>query len=483
MTKNMWTILGTDITYLIVDLLSSDKTHLRQLSLVSHSSRLIAQQHLYREVRLTWSLDRISSFPLFIRTVLSNPSLAHNVRTLRLSGRCPVPYSSKQWFLDIPKNYYEQEFVAACARQLRIPLPDAWTEELRQGSIDALAALLLCHLDCLTCLHIDSDFTASVRWIGALFWLAQDQPSNNPRFLEPIRKVKLELSPRHWTDTSTNRSQDLLSTIYLPNLNNLSLTFDNPPALEWPVDALSISSSLTSLTVAELRETMLGELLSLTPRLRTFKWTFYHRCYDTVDLDELSTALTHVSDTLTSLSLKATMEDGDWQEKPPITLKGSLRQLQNLPRLQKMRAPLEYLAASFDSGSGIPFTDVLPINLESLTITDDFEGSWLVYNWTDSETYLHIARWLANPSRPQRQIREVMLSFEQTDDQWLPDARKAFVELCKPHDIQGRVHKTLLDIPSEWVFCPSGKSIWDAESYPRRRAEFMERQSVSANIG
>lgn len=117
MIKDMWTILGTDIACLIADLLSSDdKTHLCQLSLVSRSSRLIAQQSLYREVRLAWSLDRISSFPLFVRTVLGTPHLAHNVRTLHLSGRDPVPYSSKQRNLEIPTCYYERDVVVACAR-------------------------------------------------------------------------------------------------------------------------------------------------------------------------------------------------------------------------------------------------------------------------------------------------------------------------------------------------------------------------------
>lgn len=362
-----------------------------------------------------------------------------------------------------------------------MPLPEKWIEEIRQGSVDALAALLLCHLDHLTCLHIESDFTASVRWIGASFRLAQGQSHNSPRVLGSISKVKLELSPRHWTDTSTNRSQDLLSTFCLPNLDILLLTFDTPPKLTCPVEPIPMPSSLTSLSVTELRETMLGELLRITPRLRTFKWAFYHRCYNTIDLDELSKALTHVSDTLTSLSLRASMEEGDWQEKPPISLKGSLRQLTQLHYLRQLQAPLEYLVASFDAGSGIPFADVLPINLESLTITDNFEGSWLVYNWTDSKTYLRIAQWLGNPSRPQRRVRKLILSFEQTDDQWLPDAREAFVELCKCHNVEGSVRKTLLDIPSEWVFCRSGKSIWDAESYSRRRAEFMKRQSVPGN--
>lgn len=433
MTRDIWSNLPADIIHLIVGFLLSSKVDLRHLSLVNHSFRAIAQHYLHRDVFLVVSPEALSKFFKFVRTVISRPNLANSVRTLHLF--CHRERS-------VTAAYAPHDDVINCARQVGVPFIEEWIHGLSNGSVDALIALLLSHLSNLTRLQLITGYSAPIHLMGSLLRsavLRQNLRTDSrlPSY-SSLTDVEFELESQWQPDQHelrSKRSQYLLSMFYLPNLQALSLRFDMPTALEWPMQPPPISASLTSLTLGQIRENLLEEILMLTPQLRKLLWyaNFGTAGRDEIDLAALAKAFSHVSHTLADLKLIACADDD-------TDLAGSLRELKDFPILTKLHAPLEYLTSSFEPDTALPLSAVLPINLESPILTDNFDRTWQTDYWPDTQIQRRIVQFLEDSWEPQRLLRELTVMVQdKLEREWHTEAGEVLIKLCEPYGIRTKV--------------------------------------------
>lgn len=183
----------------------------------------------------------------------------------------------------------------------------------------------------------------------------------------------------------------------------------------------------------------------MTKNLETLRWKWY---YDTaieegftahtVDLGQIVTALSHVQETLTNLTITADCQpavgDGD-EFFPALEAVGSLNALVNFNRIKTLKIPLPFLVGFAHDGTK-RLQGVAPRNVKFLTITDDLalqdsyymeDGWWLSWEWKEYAILCLLESWLWEWTRwtPHLSRITLRLSWSDTDtDQWPPTARE-----------------------------------------------------------
>ncbi|KAL5043000.1 hypothetical protein BDW71DRAFT_216649 [Aspergillus fruticulosus] len=363
-----WNSCPADILYLIFKLLSPLEH--QALCLVSQKFRTIAEPPLYSKIQFTWQkkhayysdLERPPPIAQLLRTFISKPQLAAHIRRLHLDGKAWAVYATR---FKLPKIHIPEDQLAepvAFIRRTGVPYRDWWSTELRDGSIDALVALLLAQLSCLNYLRLGRAFTRQSALTGMM-----------------LRSAICESG-----------------TFKLGNfqhLQELSFLRQNPDTWTWPAPHAPVPSKLKTLNLTNIREGCLGEILAVTKNLETLHWKWY---YDS----GVAAALSHVQGTLTDLTITADCQPaaavGD-QFFPGLEATGSLRALVNFGRIKTLRIPLAFLR------SGLLW------EWKDYAILGQLE-SWL-REWT---------RWTLRLSRI-----TLLLSWIDTDtNQWPPRARE-----------------------------------------------------------
>jgi hypothetical protein len=116
-------------------------------------------------------------------------------------------------------------------------------------------------------------------------------------------------------DRKTKNTADILSFFYLPNLQHMSASIENPDKWSWPAPHAHAPtlSKLKSLDLRKIREGYLGEILAVTKNLETLCWKWYYdndvwddfAVTQTLNLNQTGTALSHVQKTLKDLTITA----------------------------------------------------------------------------------------------------------------------------------------------------------------------------------
>ncbi|KAL6230226.1 hypothetical protein BDW75DRAFT_76878 [Aspergillus navahoensis] len=141
-----------------------------------------------------------------------------------------------------------------------------------------LCALLLSQLPNLRSLCMQPNFTRKSHLVGMVIRsaLCDEGRPFRTRF-EHLRKVyavypRLGIYIRRVTDA--RNTTDVLPFFYLPSIEYLTTSIDNPPtALDWPARHPPNALKLQSLDVSMIREGHLRELLLVTSRLQQLKWS------------------------------------------------------------------------------------------------------------------------------------------------------------------------------------------------------------------
>lgn len=202
--------------------------------------------------------------------------------------------------------------------------------------------------------------------------------------------------------TLEGNMSNVLSVLYLPGLRYLDAAIINPGVsweswseekppsfdLPWPGPEPPVALNLTSLHLSLLREGPLGSLLAATPHLTKLKWEWVAnigRISNTVaDFDQIARDISVVKDTLQDLEIYTRVGPVDYFEdhgEIKLGLRGTLRGLSALTALKRLRLPRLFLFGSCEERPALEICEVLPKNIESVTISRDLHSH---YEWRDS---------------------------------------------------------------------------------------------------
>ena len=424
----------TDVVRLILGCLR--QVDLRSVCLVHPSLRLLAEPLLYATVRLPYYDSKPHLITLLVRSILRRPELAAHIRTLSLQGG---DHSQPSWDEKVPRKAVDeadlQEAVSLVAGTC-LPYRDRWIFELRQGSLDAYIALLLLRLPHLQRFHLGHVFFLENELIGLVLrsvlygprsdWLEVDVS----RSLLELRTVSLIRKGPYQMMRTNRNTEETLPFFCLPSLEGMIVSIDNPlpltPALPWPTAQPPSAASLVSLSVrGTMRESHLGQLLAVTPCLRSLHWIWrfipdredqYNN--PVIDLDRLMPALAHVKETLTGLTIGALSHPANLAPiPPPLRLQGSIRALAGFDRLTHLFIPLVFFTG-FSLPARERLGECLPRNLEELTLTDDLyidvdiNEIWDEVGHTDT-----IVAWLEDVESWTPRLRKLCLVLQACDSE------------------------------------------------------------------
>jgi hypothetical protein len=441
--------------YLVFKLLSSAELH--ALCLVSHKFRAIAEPLLYSKIQFTWQkrldfyheLESPPPIAQLLWTLLSRPQLAAHIRSLHLDGFAWVVHATRFKLpkIHIPEDQLDQAIAFICGSG--VPCIDWWSQELRDGSIDALIALLLSQLQSLEYLHLGHAFTRQCALTGIVLRSAICEPGayklGNFQHLQVLSFLRRE-SRDEACDTTVKNTAAILPFFYLPNLRHVSASIQNPDKWAWPAPHAPASSKLKSLDLRDIREGCLGELLAVSKNLETLRWKWYYDSSvednfvtQTVDLDQIAAALSHVQRTLTNLTITADCQPGVNDDFfPGLQAVGSLKALVNFDRIKTLQIPLAFLVG-FAQDETKRLQDVIPRNVEFLTITDDLalqnsdylEEEWPLWEWKDYAILGLLESWLREWPRWTPHLSRITLlqSWNTDTNRWSARAKQQLGDL------------------------------------------------------
>ncbi|OKO99951.1 hypothetical protein PENSUB_8168 [Penicillium subrubescens] len=317
--------------------------------------------------------------------------------------------------------------------------------------MDAFVALLLAQVPNLRYLSLGPDVARPDRLIGMVLRSAICEPMNYklPSF-EHLQDVSFLLNlGQNYVREKQSKDIAALSLFYLPNIRHMSASIENLTTFSWPKAHLPTPSQLTSLDLTKIREIYLGELLSVTPNLKSlhWKWQYDHGLDDDLnlpilDLDRIAAAISHVRGTLTELTITGCCEiKGDDQWIPSIEIKGSLNAMVNWAMLKKLQIPWAFLMG-FERDKSKRLQHVMPKNIEFLSITDDLklqdndstQPEWPLWIWNEYKILKKLRLWLEDRSTCTPHLRRITLTLR-TEwifaefDEWSPDIRQAYRDL------------------------------------------------------
>jgi hypothetical protein len=333
---------------------------------------------------------------------------------------------------------------------VHVPYTEEWVQELRAGSMDAFATLLLSQLPNLKYLHLGKNFTRESRFIGMMIRSAlcdesRDSHISSFAYLQDVSAQCPDLACYIRRYTDFRNTADNLPFYYLPSIERLSLSIDNPTTFNWTGKCPPNPLRLTSLDLTMVREGHLGQLLSVTRGLRELECYWLYRpdiaddfVTDTIDLDQIATDLSHIQETLTDLTIKA--GSAGWPSgiyMPPLHFNGSFN-FSALHMLERIKIPLPFvLGFSPSTSNTVHLGEALPKSLEWLNITDDirFQEEW---EWDRDTSHLVgvIRSWLQNWRVFTPRLRGFCLSGEDKIQDWQDEMLDGLEELALEFGVQ-----------------------------------------------
>ncbi|KAK7415738.1 hypothetical protein QQX98_005651 [Neonectria punicea] len=396
--------IPTEILRLVLASLSSSTLH--KLCLVNTDLRSLAEPFLYGNIQWTWTESQTPPIIFLLRSILRRPELAAFTQNLTLNG-ATFEHNKHQFRRESPWLSVAEEDLdelVECIERIDVPYADLWMQDMRAGFMDAFVALLLSQLPRLGSLHLGKNFTRESRLVGMMLRSALCDESNGDRLpsYEYLKDVSiahfsLGIDIRRYTDL--RNTVDVLPLFYLPSVERITASIDNPVTFAWPVARPPSLSKLTSMNLTMIREGNLGQVLSAASGLQKLRWGWYYRkdlkdrfVTDAIDLDRIAADLSHVRNTLAELTISAASDMARAEpEFPPLRVTGRFNAFRSLTALKRLEVPLPFLLGF--SPSMKLLSDVLPPNIEFLTITDDLylQEEW---EWRDVHLWQVLRSWL-----------------------------------------------------------------------------------------
>ncbi|KAF2227848.1 hypothetical protein BDZ85DRAFT_8490 [Elsinoe ampelina] len=431
-----------------------DTPDLQALSLVSKGTTFDVRHRLYAHIAWTWTETTTPPIAAFVRTILRRPDLAAHVQSVTLGGDMTPGYPARHRVLRVPTDDLDLVEAHNAIDDLAVPFAQVWKARVAQGTMDAFLALMVSQLNHLKRLIMKTAFTRSTSILGdfIMFTTAHHADSSSPRFGH-LKELSCML---YWDFIGTGsfcqgeNTDNLLPFFYLPHLETLTVDLDNPDTIRWPGSRPRLTN-LTSLSLSEVRERHLPEILICLPSLQKlhYDWSYHpdlrSRHYtNRLDLSALAASFNHVSKTLTDICLTAACHlGGDDYTLPELDISGSFAGLRDLTRLKKLEIPIAFLLG-FQPSTSNRIADILPENLEQLTIRDDlyepivneFRHEVWLSKWDDDAMFEAIVLWIEDVGRTQPLLGRLHLKIDEMQEgEWLPAMQERLVQLGRQNGV------------------------------------------------
>ncbi|KAK6083846.1 F-box domain protein [Seiridium cupressi] len=447
---------------------STPRSGLRSLSLVNRRMRQSVESYLYTNVEFLWeNAYEPTPIPLFLRTIIRRPELGNRVRSLALRGTAlyPPPHErSLPWEGESPPKVIideavNQELIAA-VKGTYVSFKYLWIWGLRSRTMDAFVALLLSRLPNLEKFYYGPNFAGDTQLTGMMLRAALCDNSRQQFKQELPEFVRLEEVT--WCGAVDpcfrNRpvnTRDALSIFYLPNVKRVEAHIAEPISFSWPAGAPD-PLHLTSLDSTHVPESLLEELLKVTRGLKSLRWRWYHTDTGpesslneepihediTINLDRFMMAIYHVRNTLTELTIYGGEDTGDEamsDNRPDLSIQGSLRGIVQFDKLVKFEVPVSLLMSPFEEvHSDIQIEGVLPPNVEVLHIKDDSE--YYPTEWDGESLFPLIESWLRSGHwkqvNPHLKGFSMAIASQSPAGGWSPFLSQSVEQMCKDAGIR-----------------------------------------------
>ncbi|CZR38198.1 uncharacterized protein FPRO_06611 [Fusarium proliferatum ET1] len=386
------------------------------LSMTCRALHSLTEPLVYSTIQITWSRQYYPPIPkalLLLRALLERPDLRNHVRSIEFGGNGFIDYDDPPWPGETPEppdlpDLPLDKLTAAIRRTgVSDSTANDWTfkalysdrrrylqveEELQLGIIqksqsatsDAAAAVIVSLLPRLERLTVSENWFNEARLLGIMFQLAlcrtdhDSTQSSQPTF-SSLKYVSLDPMLHEDANTEPDKVDQDLCLFYLPSIQHLSTSIQNPTPFSWPRTSAPNPVSLTSLDIFRLRETRLAPVLSAAKNLKKLRYNWFYRPdFDekvnnsTLMLDELAMALLEVKDSLEDLEITAetcpayTMGDID---PPDFTFHDSLAEMRSMHRLKTLNVPWSFLTGKTELCAPGRLGNSLPQSLEHLTLS------------------------------------------------------------------------------------------------------------------
>lgn len=451
--------------YLIFRYLS--KADLRSVCLANSNLRALAETCLYSEINFGWQKGReVRRHPIttLLRSILRRPELADHIRSISLVG------ASFRWYYGgttprilVPET--ELEEVLTFVTMTGVSYRETWLEELRNGTMEAFVAVLLCQPSHLTNIFLDADFAKETRIIGLVLrtTLCGTRGCDLGLDFSHLKSASIERYPNDtlYRHQVIRNIADVLPLFYIPSVTQISAGIENPhnpvihlpsPTFSWPAAQPPTCPNLRVLKVINLREPYLGQLLSVASQIQSLHWGWYyntqyeddHIFTPIINLDQFFKAISHLRNTLEELTISTECDKGCDIELPRLTVEGSFKAIADFDKLKKFTAPLPLLLG-FASDQTKQIQESLPRNLEFLTITDELYYHE-EYEWEDRDVVSVLEPWLENFQASTPHLRGIALYLELAQEIWNQPIRSELEEICARVGVQIEITKLSDDL-------------------------------------
>ncbi|QPC73172.1 hypothetical protein HYE68_003924 [Fusarium pseudograminearum] len=387
----------------------TSQSDLARLSLTCHALHNLTEPLIYSSVKFEWVRKfhpPITQLMQLLRTLLERPNLCSLVRHADFEGFSYIteglPYRRYRSYRPdppppvIPELPADQLSAAIAKTHVSKAVAEKWREMVQSGSPEASAAVLVSLLSNLQRLCLSANWTNDTHFLGHMLRAALcEKPEPAPEAGLPsftsLKRVSLALAIDDMHHLDPSNTADALALFYLPNIETLSVSIDNPTNFTWPSSSPPKPTSLTSLEIFRLRECRLAPVLSAATNLKKLKYHWMYRPdldrevnKETVMLGVLSDALLETKDSLEELEINAKSVPAYWDEEdepPDVTFHGSISRLREMHKLKNLYIPWTFLTGmkGFSSGPGL-IGAAVPPNVEHLEF-----GSF--FQWHEDDGY------------------------------------------------------------------------------------------------
>ncbi|CAH0049214.1 unnamed protein product [Clonostachys solani] len=225
----------------------------------------------------------------------------------------------------------------------RVSYAGTWIDSLKSGSMDAFAGLLIANLSKITSLKIGHNFINGDDILGNV--LLSKVSGELPVF-ERLKKMSYikRLDREVWERNQI--FEYAASLFYIPTVTDMSVSMTNHPFM-WPRGDPDLDC-LTSLHIEWAIGSVVAEVLTLTPNLKSlsWRWIYHDSCneeleFKILDFDQIVEVVSFVEDTLETLVLSMGVGDDDYDRLPVgMDVRGSFSGLSEFERLKELSIPM-----------------------------------------------------------------------------------------------------------------------------------------------
>ncbi|KAH7358930.1 hypothetical protein B0T11DRAFT_285400 [Plectosphaerella cucumerina] len=391
------------------------------LSLSTVNRRLSdeARARLYQDITLEWKTEEIPPVCKLLQTLIEHKELRTLVRSLHLSGQGPLDIDIHTPVIPLA---LDADKASSIIRSTRFPHVETWETAFREGNLDAILALLVTLLPQLIRLSVIQNFARDSRILSRTVFYAAQSPTpeaeagSDHDFRPDVSKLlDVTICQRRIGEAlyrairPFKNTPAILGWFYLPSVQRLSLSIDNPFDFAWPSPLPPKPQHLETLFLDQIREYRALPILAACPRVKELNWNLRHEAGPdsdvlpdppVVDLQALTAALAPLRDSLEVLTLGGELVPGESElDVPPVTYSGIL-DLAILTKVRTLSVPwIFYMGKSLQEGKTIGHPSTVPPRLTRLIIDDGFEYDDST-TWEDPEMRA-AARKFLEEYRPQ----------------------------------------------------------------------------------